>query len=129
MPIVRELRRVEEAVAARRGLSMWQYAILSVVDRRPGMNQAEAADALGYSRNRIVVDLDVLEERGLLTRRPANDRRANLLEISPAGRRTMLQVRTEVHRDEDVLLGALTPAARRAFVAHLTRLADSLRLH
>ena len=78
MPISRELRRVEEAAAARHGLSMWQYAILSVVDRRPGRNQAEVADALGYSKNRIVGDLDLLEHAGLLTRQPGADRRANI---------------------------------------------------
>ncbi len=58
LPLTRDLRRVEEAAAAEHGLTMWQYAILSVADRRPGWHQAAIADALGYSKNRIVADLD-----------------------------------------------------------------------
>ena len=85
MPISRELRRIEEAAAAQHGVTMWQYAILSVVDRRPGRNQAEVADVLGYSKNRIVGDLDHLERRGLLTRQPGADRRANILTVTVAG--------------------------------------------
>ena len=79
MPIARALRRIEEAAAARDGVNMWQYAILSVVAERPGLNQREVAGVLQYSPNRIVGDLHALVERGLVVRRPGRDRRANRL--------------------------------------------------
>ena len=94
---------------------MWQYAILSVADRRPGMNQAAVADALGYSKNRIVGDLDHLEGAGLLTRTAGADRRANVLTVTP-GHRVMTAVQQEIHRHEDELLAPLPAATRQTLV-------------
>jgi DNA-binding MarR family transcriptional regulator len=127
MPVNRELRRVEEAAAARHDRSMWQYAILSVVDRRPGLNQAEVASALGYSKNRIVGDLDDLERAELLTRQPGTDRRANILAVTAAGRRIMTAIEHEIHRQEDELLAPLPAATRRMFVAALLTLNEQVR--
>ncbi len=127
MPVSRELRRVEEAAAARHDRSMWQYAILSVVDRRPGLNQAEVANALGYSKNRIVGDLDDLERAGLLTRHPGSDRRANVLAVTAAGRRVMTAIQLEIHRREDELLAPLPAATRRTLVTALRTLNEQVR--
>lgn len=127
LPLSRALRRIEEAAAAREGVSMWQYAILSVADRRPGMNQARVADALGYSKNRIVGDLDHLEGAGLLTRTPGADRRANVLTVTPRGHRVMTAVQQDIHRKEDELLAPLPAATRRTLVAALRDLSAHLR--
>lgn len=127
MPITRELRRVEEAAAATRGLTMWQYAILSVATVRRDLNQAEAADLLGYSKNRIVADLDHLEAAGLLTRRRAADRRANVLDVTEPGRRATAAVQAEIHRREDELLEPVPAATRRALVEALRALGDEVR--
>src|SRR3954471_14130470 len=91
-PLTRALRRVEDDAAARAGITMWQYAILAVVVAAPGLNQGAVATRLGYSKNRIIADLDLLEERDLLTRTPGPDRRANVLRATPAGRRVMKRV-------------------------------------
>ena len=127
LPVTRELRRLEEAAAATRGLTMWQYAILSVAGGRRDLNQAEAADLLGYSKNRIVADLDHLETMGLLTRRRGADRRANALDVTAEGRRATAEVQAEIHRREDELLGPVSPATRRAFAAGLRALNERLR--
>jgi DNA-binding MarR family transcriptional regulator len=127
MPITRELRRVEEAAAAMRGLTMWQYAILSVAADRRDLNQAEAADLLGYSKNRIVADLDHLESTGLLTRRRAADRRANVLDVTERGRRATAAVQAEIHRREDELLAPVPAATRRALVEALRALGAQVR--
>ena len=73
-PVAKSLRRIEEVAAAEHGVNMWQYAILSVVIEAPGLNQSEVAKRLQYSVNRIIGDLDVLADRGLLTRRTGDDR-------------------------------------------------------
>ena len=118
-PLTRALRKVEDEAAAGAGITMWQYAILSVVVAAPGLNQGEVADRLGYSRNRIIADLDLLEQRELLSRTPGPDRRANLLRATAAGRRLMQQVRAAVRRGEDELLRTL-PADQREVLASAT---------
>jgi len=127
MPISRDLRRVEEAAAARHGITMWQYAILSVVDRRSGLNQTEVATALAYSKNRIVADLDRLEQEQFLLRRPGLDRRANTLAVTSRGRRVMNAICAEIHRHEDDLLAALPATTRRTFSAALVKVNGQLR--
>ena len=119
-PLTRALRKVEDDAAAAAGITMWQYAILAVVVDAPGLNQGEVATRLGYSKNRIVADLDLLEQRKLLTRTPGPDRRANLLRATAAGRRLMQQIRAGIRRGEDDLLRNL-PAEQRAALSSATR--------
>lgn len=115
-PFTRALRRIEDDAATAVGISKWQYAILAVVVDRPGLGQAEVATRLGYSKNRIIADLDLLEQRKLLTRTPGADRRVNMLRATPAGRRLMLQVRAAIRRREDQLLRSLPAEQRQALV-------------
>ncbi|WP_256839764.1 MarR family winged helix-turn-helix transcriptional regulator [Ornithinimicrobium faecis] len=112
LTFTKELRRNEDQAAAAQGVSMWQYAVLSVAAARPGLNQAEAAAMLGYSRNRIIADIDTLQEKGLLTRERAADRRANTLLITPAGLSVMRTIRADIHRGEDEILAGLTQTER-----------------
>lgn len=127
-PLTRALRRVEDDAAAGAGLTMWQYAILAVVVAAPGLNQGEVATRLGYSKNRIIADLDLLGQRGLLTRTPGTDRRANELRATTAGRRIMVQVRAAVHRGEDELLRTWPADQRQALKAAMRTLGDALNL-
>lgn len=112
LSFTKELRRTEDAAAAAHGLTMWQYAVLSLLSTRPGVNQAEAAALLEYSRNRIIADIDTLEERGLLVRVRGTDRRANVLRPTRAGIDVMQRVRSDIHRGEDELLAELSEAER-----------------
>lgn len=115
LPITRALRRLEDEAAAGQGVTMWQYAVLSTVWLVPGLSQREAADRMDYSRNRIIADLDLLEKRGLLVRRPGSDRRANVLETTPRGVSLMQRVQAEIHRREDELLAGLPAEVRDDF--------------
>jgi len=122
LPLAKALRRIEDEAAASHDLTMWQYAVLQVVAAGPGRNQAEVAARLDYSRNRIVADLDALEERGLLVRRSGADRRANELVITDDGTATMHAVQAAIHHAEDALLAPLSPTDQ----AHLHRLLPPL---
>ena len=129
-PLTRALRKVEDDAAAAAGITMWQYAILAAVVDQPGSNQSEVATRLGYSKNRIIADLDLLEQRDLLKRTPGSDRRANTLHATTSGRRLMQQVRTRIRRGEDQLLGGLPADERRALAAAtgtITQALDSPR--
>jgi len=127
LPLAKALRRIEDEAAAGHDLTMWQYAVLQVVAAGPGRNQAEVAARLDYSRNRIVADLDALEERGLLVRRAGADRRANELVITDDGTATMGAVQAAIHRAEDALLAPLSSQDRKALHRLLPKLAASAR--
>ena len=126
-PLARALRRVEDTAAARADLTMWQYAILSVVTESPSLNQGEVASRLGYSPNRIIADLDLLERRELLARRPGADRRSNELTATAAGRRIVRRVRADIHRSEDALLATLPTDQRRALLSATDTIVGALR--
>lgn len=113
-PLYRGLRRVEERCTQQAGLSMWQYAILSVTARHEGLSQAQVADRLGYSRNRIIHDLDVLQARGLAERRTGTDRRRHSIHVTPAGQDTTAELRQAIWSAEDDLLAHLPAASRES---------------
>jgi DNA-binding MarR family transcriptional regulator len=128
-PLTRALRRIEDAAAADVGLTMWQYAILTVVGEGDQQNQAEVAARLGYSKNRIVADLDLLERRSLLIRQPGPDRRANLLRVTPAGSELERRIREEIHRGEDELLATLDPQQRTDLLEAIRIMTHALHEH
>jgi DNA-binding MarR family transcriptional regulator len=92
---------------------MWQYAILSAVAERPDRNQGAIARQLQYSANRIIADLDHLEERGLVARRPGTDRRANVIAITRSGAAVQRRIQRSVHAGEDELLAGLNATQQR----------------
>jgi DNA-binding MarR family transcriptional regulator len=126
-PVTRALRRLEELASAKHGLTMWQYAILSVVAQTTGLNQRDVANRLQYSVNRIIRDLDFLSERGLLTRRSGPDRRANLLSVTAAGSELERQIRADIQGQEDVLLAGLSSGQREALYGALRHLEQQVR--
>jgi DNA-binding MarR family transcriptional regulator len=125
-PLTRALRRIEDDAAAQHGLTMWQYAILSVIGETPDLNQGEVARALQYSPNRIIADLDELQSRRLLERIAAADRRANLLRITTAGAVLQRRVQKRIRAREDELLTGLTLSQRRQFDTILGQLRGQL---
>ena len=72
-------------------------AILGLVLEQKSILQSELGRRLAIKRANIVTLLDELEQRGLLRRRPADtDRRAHLLELTPAGRKLTIKL-VELH--------------------------------
>jgi DNA-binding MarR family transcriptional regulator len=122
-PVTKALAQMEEAIARRRGLTMWRYAVLVAVRDEPGSNQAQIAARIGYDKNRIVADLDALEADGLVARTPAaTDRRHNHLTLTPEGSALADELQAEVHAAEDALLDALPATDRRAIRRSLAAL-------
>jgi DNA-binding MarR family transcriptional regulator len=94
----------------------------------PGLNQGQVAKVLQYSANRLVADLDDLQQRGLTIRQPGDDRRSNHLFATKAGMDLKERVQHEVHAREDELLAPLTVNRQRVLRAALQDLARQLRL-
>jgi MarR family transcriptional regulator, lower aerobic nicotinate degradation pathway regulator len=117
----------EQAIRAyeSEGLSPYHHAILIALDEDTHETQGSIADALGYDRGQLVGLLDELEERGLIERRrdPA-DRRRQVVNMTPAGKKTLGRLRGISQRLEDDLLSPLDPAEQRRLHALLLRLAE-----
>ena len=63
-----------------------QFRALLVIERNPGLNQAQVSEALGIKRTNFVALVDELERRGLARRLPVEgDRRSYALELTAAG--------------------------------------------
>jgi DNA-binding MarR family transcriptional regulator len=69
-------------------LRMITYTALVLIRDNPGLRQSQLADALAVERSNLVVIIDELERRELISRTPVlTDRRANALQVTLAGRR------------------------------------------
>ena len=88
------LRRAQVAVFqqfmarfAQFGLTPAEYSVLALIAANPGSKQTDIGDALGIKRANFVTLINGLEQRGLTERRrPTNDRRANALFLTEAGK-------------------------------------------
>lgn len=74
-------------------ISPVQYSALLLIEKNPGRRQADLAAVLGVRQPNLVVRIDSLVNRGLVSRTADPfDRRANALRLTPAGKRFMVQV-------------------------------------
>jgi DNA-binding MarR family transcriptional regulator len=122
-PLLRELIAAEEPVLAAHDVTMWGYVVLLALDRSSMRTQAALAAAIGADKTRIIRDLDELQQRGLIERRPdPDDRRVRLLAITDAGRTEKNALQEEIQRGEERWLGDLSAAERRTFLRVLVRL-------
>jgi DNA-binding MarR family transcriptional regulator len=107
------------------GLNPYHHAILVALEEDTHETQGSIADALGYDRGQLVGLLDELEERGLVERRRDQaDRRRQLVNITPDGRKALNRLRAISQRLEDDLLSPLDPAERQRLHESLLRLAE-----
>jgi DNA-binding MarR family transcriptional regulator len=83
--------------------------LLLIASHEPG-SQQQAAQRLGIDRTSMVARLDGLEGKGLVSRHPhAQDRRRNVVELTPAGRDIVKRAGKASERAEAALLASLTP--------------------
>lgn len=74
-----------------------QYGVLLIIERNPGLKQADVSAALGIKRTNLVALLDGLEERGFARREAAaGDRRSYALYLTSKGA-ALLQRLAELH--------------------------------
>ncbi len=79
--------------AERHGLQLRDYIVLSALELTPGLTQVELARTLGLDKTTLMTQLDGLERKLLIVRRPSpHDRRARIPEITEAGSGLRTQV-------------------------------------
>lgn len=86
------LRLTEESSRALtpHGIDGRELAVLVVLDGNDDLSQLEAARKLGVDRTTMVTLVDALEDKGLIERRRSpQDRRKNIVQLTPAGRKRL----------------------------------------
>jgi MarR family transcriptional regulator, transcriptional regulator for hemolysin len=87
--------------------------------------QSELAELCNLDKTTMVVTMDALERAGWAKRRLSGaDRRARIIEVTPAGREMVERAGKVVAQIYDDVLAALPTSQRDAFVDGLTRLAE-----
>lgn len=105
------------------GLRQVPLAVLSIVAANPGINQGATGRMLGIKRANMVALVNELVERGLIARATdANDRRALVLTITPAGTAAMAEALSRIERHEDRMLSDMTDEERALLLDLLGRI-------
>ncbi len=123
LPLVQErLAGLSMGIEAGIGLSGAQISLVEYLHRNGESSVAILTRALRRAQSSISELVDRLEERGLVQRRAAPDRRKTLISLSSVGRRWMLE-RKQLHRFALVqLLDGLDGDDQQALLYHLSQL-------
>jgi DNA-binding MarR family transcriptional regulator len=85
-----------------------ELGVMLVIDRSEPGSQQEIAERMGVDRTTMVAIIDSLETKGIIARRPdTDDRRRNLIEITPAGHDILRQATVASDQAEAQLLAPL----------------------
>ncbi len=109
------------------GESPGRFAALTLIARNPGISQTELSHASGRDKSSVTPVVEDLVRRGLVARkRERSDRRAYRLSLTPAGKRTLLNM-TRVARKHEVNLDRIiTRRERNRFLAILKKIAAEI---
>ncbi|MEP6828136.1 MAG: MarR family transcriptional regulator [Aestuariivirga sp.] len=90
-------------------LRVISFSALSMVVENPGMRQSQLADLLGIERSNLVLVIDELDSRELITRNVVlGDRRSYALKATLAGQRLNKQALEAIQRSENAMLDCLS---------------------
>jgi DNA-binding MarR family transcriptional regulator len=113
-----------QAAYADAGVHPYHYAILATLAEGERETQGAIADALDYDRGQLVGLLDEMEEAGLVERRrDPEDRRRQVVVMTPAGKKMLVKVRAVAHQLDEDFLAPLTAEQRRQLQRILLALA------
>lgn len=131
--LIRRLQQIAVAVfhgeVAREGydLTPVQFAALTRVAERPGIDQATLAGLIAYDRTTIGGVVDRLVQKGYLTRAvSARDRRARVLELSETGLASLAALAPAVGRAQDLMLSGLDADETREFLRLLKKATEAV---
>ncbi|MFD1794519.1 MarR family transcriptional regulator [Paracoccus aurantiacus] len=118
-----QIQPLAQRVLAENDLRVVSFSCLSIITDNPGIVQSELADALQMERSNLVVIIDELEERGLITRKKIpTDRRRYALTATLRGRHLRDRAAAKVRTAEDEVLGWLDEDDRDRLLTILGRL-------
>jgi DNA-binding MarR family transcriptional regulator len=107
-------------------LKVGEFSILMLVAANPQVNQRQLGQALDISAPNMAVTLDRMVERGWVERvRSTEDRRAQQIHLTPAGRALAQRTEKISATMEDAALRRLSIAERTLLVELLLKIVDS----
>ena len=99
-----------------------EVATLLILESNSGLSQISLAAALITDQSTLVGLLMKLEQRGLIERhRSGPDRRFQVVNLSPKGRRALKEVKKHLDQHNSALLDALSPTERATLFALLKK--------
>jgi DNA-binding MarR family transcriptional regulator len=106
-------------------LTLQQFTALHAINEYPWIEQTSLCNIIMLDRSTVATQLAKLEQKGLLTRKPASDNpRKNLIKLKPAGRSMLTRVGPLLDLIEDDLLAILSPTERGTLIELLSRVAN-----
>lgn len=109
-------------------LRMITYSALVLIKDNSGLRQSQLADALAIERPNLVVIIDELERRELISRTPVlTDRRANALQVTLAGRRLCDKATTALQSHEQAFLKTVDQDAKETMLQALNLIETSIK--
>ena len=91
------------------GVSPATFAVLTLIDLNPGLNQSTLAVALDIERSGVVLMINKLEAKGLAERRQsAEDKRMHALYLTPKGKDILTKVHIKVCEHNSRLVKKIT---------------------
>ena len=108
------------------GLTPVQFAALSTIAARPGLDQSTLVNLIAVDRSTIGTILRGLEMRGLIRRiTPHFNQRVKQLFIQPSGEDLLRATPNALRRSQERILAPLKPSERETFMNLLVRIVDS----
>ena len=121
--VTQRCRDYFDVLAEPLGVKAKHFSVLSVLGEGRALSQVEMGERLGIDRNTIVLLLDDLEGRGLVTRRrDPSDRRAHLVSLTDRGQETLNEMVGLARRTNDEVLSPLSREERAQLHTLLSRL-------
>jgi len=112
------------------GLTGQQWGVMVAIVREPGTDQRRVAERQSIDANSASRLIDELEDLGLVRRVASRaDRRANSLELTPAGRRMRAKLLGPVIAAQDRALACLERTEKATLLDLLTRVVEANKDH
>jgi DNA-binding MarR family transcriptional regulator len=103
----------------------YHFAILAALEEGGPASQAALSQSAGIDRSDIVAMVNELVEQGLVVRTPdPDDRRRNIITMTPAGRQRLEQLDAVLSEVQQTLLAPLTVDEREQLIGLLARVLD-----
>lgn len=113
-----------------RQLSVAEWVALNQIDRHPGITAAALADAMGMTRGAVSKVLDKLQAKNWLVRSASQrDSRANLLALTPSGKRLLPALAGIADDNDEHYFGVLAASDRRELRRLLHKLAEAHQIN
>ncbi|NQU71531.1 MAG: MarR family transcriptional regulator [Rhodospirillales bacterium] len=128
--LIRRLHQIHVAMfleeCAAYSLTPVQYAVMTVLAHRPGMDQISIASEAAIDRTNVADVLSRLEERGIVSRQISpTDRRMKLAVLTDEGARITRDMEVAMQRAQDRFLSPLPADRRGEFMKLLADLVEA----